>query len=121
MSANARRTHGEGEDGSDNAALVVPAELGEDRLEHRGQLGDQALPHVVQRAIDQVINLGVVLVLQEQDDMASERQRCIRGMTMDRGPEREVLCPPEVWRADPEPLHQDRVLNGCPHVISLRK
>ncbi len=57
---------GEVEEGADDAALVVPAQLVQHALQHRGQLAHQVGSHRLKSLVDQVVNLRVVLVLEKK-------------------------------------------------------
>ena len=57
-------THRDGEDGPDEVALVVPSQLGQDALQDGDQFVHEAGTHGVHGLLDEVVDLGVVLVLE---------------------------------------------------------
>lgn len=63
MTSNLIQPYREAKDGTDEAALVVTTQLGEGGLEHRNQLLNQALTHGGERLLDEVVYLGVILML----------------------------------------------------------
>ncbi len=58
-------THREVQKRPYDAPLVVPPQLVQHALEHGGQLPNQVRSHRLQGLVDQVVDLGVVLVLRK--------------------------------------------------------